>query len=158
MPRKFEYTERDLEEGIKYLMENLGKNEQEEIPYFEGWTPAYKLEDQGFKREYKIDLLDLGKKTSWDNVVKKIKDKKTSVEVQVSYDDAKDEIFEVSTKDREQGRKFAGSKKVFEENKEKIEKAFLDLKQRSLDFVVFRTYRGWPAIWDSVEFFSKAKK
>jgi hypothetical protein len=123
-----------------------------------GWTPRFDLSDSGFKLEHRVDLLTIGKKTSWSNLIKKIKGRKKSVESQFSLDDGKDEIYEITPKEREYARAHAGSKELFEKNKAKIDLAFEDMNKRNLDFVVFRSFRGWPAMWDVVEFYSKPTK
>jgi len=155
---EFRYSSEDVEKGKEYIKQQLGKPTSEEIPSFVGWTPAFDLYVSGFKLEHRIDLLNVGKKTTRDDLVKKVKGSKKPVESQLSLDDGKNEIYEFTPKEREYARSHAGSKELFEKNKSKIDQAFEDMDKRNLDFIVFRSFRGWPAIWDVVEFYSKPIK
>ncbi len=155
MPERFEYTSEDVEKGKSYIKNNLGKHNSEEIPLFIGWTPRFELNNLGFKLEHRVDLLVIGKKVGWNDLISRVKGAKKPVETQVDMDDGKDEIRVTTKQEMEYGRQHAGSQKLFDENKEKINQVFEDLNKKNIDYVVFRTFWGWPAVWDSVEFYSK---
>lgn len=143
----------------------------DELPVFTGWTPSFTLEYFGFRQEYDIDLVNIRK-------VKKIKDispklpeidpeyiaEKLGAEIVNKNKPSsihlvgKSGVREVTTKELEYGKQHAGSKYLFESKREEIQQAFDDLNQREVDFVAYRTYRGWPAVWDSVEFYSKPEE
>lgn len=117
----------------------------EQIQSFRGWTPHYQFEEAGFKREAKIDLLRIGKP------VKKLKTG--------SFQVAVEGVVEITPEDEQYGRANAGTKGILKtpENVKLLQAEYERLNNSETPFIVFRTYRGWPAIWDTVYFYSQGK-
>ena len=140
------YTEAN-KPNIEGLIEHELKNHEfgEKIQSFAGWTPHYQFEEAGFKLEKKVDLLRIGKP------VKRIKNGAFQVNVEG--------VIEITPEDEQYGRANAGTKGILRtpENKLLLRNEYERLNNSQIPFVVFRTYRGWPAIWDSVYFFSQGE-
>ncbi|MBS3152658.1 hypothetical protein J4230_04580 [Candidatus Woesearchaeota archaeon] len=125
-----------------WFVYELKKHEiTEEIPTFRGWTPSYDFVASEFKLEDDIGLVNIGKEV-------KLSKKPGNYLVG-------ENVREVSASELQYGRRFAGTKELFEKNKYKIEQTFSRLNCSNIEFIVFRTYRGWPAVWDDLYFFSK---
>ena len=152
MAKRFIYNEEDIKKGKEDIKNSLRQHKiTEDIPLFVGWTPKFYLQENGFKQEYELDLLKLGKKSSWNDMAKRINEGQT-IETQIGDEG---EVVEVSPGERILARGLAGSKELFEKNKLDIEKIFDDLNQKGIEFIVYRSFRGWPAIWDNIGFYSK---
>ena len=135
------------EKEVRKKLNNYSKPKNiDDLPVFTGWTPKYTLEYFGFKLENRIELLDIGKEVE--------RNYKRKGQFLVSEGALK----RVTEKEMKYGRRHAGSKELFEQKRRKIQKTFNDLNEKNIDFVVYRTFRGWPAVWDAIEFFSKPKK
>ncbi|MDO8480200.1 MAG: hypothetical protein Q7S65_00110 [Nanoarchaeota archaeon] len=108
---------------------------QEGEPYLllRGWTPSFSFEKAGFKKEYEIELLQIGTP---------------------HVDEGGTRYKSVTQEELEFGRLHAGSEKLYDDHRSEIQRAYTDLNQRGVEFIVFRTYRGWPACWDSLHFYS----
>ena len=161
----------ETEKEVRKKLNNYKKPESiEDIPVFTGWTPSYTLHYFGFNLESRIELINIGKEVTKTKKIKDTSKKLPKVDgkyiaeklgaEQISkgqYQVSKGRIIKVTQKELEYGRQNAGSKGLFEQKRPEVQKTFDDLNQKGIEFVVYRTYRGWPAVWDSVEFYSKPK-
>ncbi|MBI4451545.1 hypothetical protein HY642_06225 [Candidatus Woesearchaeota archaeon] len=101
------------------------------LPLIPGATPAFKLHDNGLHREARIELLLLGKPQR----ISGVKVRKLGPE-----DFAKQHL--------------AGSHGLLEtpKNKRLLAKALERIA--GTEVIAYRTYRQWPATWDSIEFWT----
>jgi len=121
-----------------------------EIQHFRGWTPAIEFEISGFKLEEKIDLLNVGREIPLESLGGGSFQIGTSQQGGVR-------VKEVTVSDLEYGRKNAGTVEVLDKHCERIVTTFQRLNEQGTEFVTFRTYRGGPAVWDYVYFFSQGQ-
>ncbi|MBI2672241.1 hypothetical protein HYX16_04875 [Candidatus Woesearchaeota archaeon] len=148
----------ETEKSVRKKLNNYKKPKSiDDLPAFTGWTPSFTLEYFGFKLEYSIDLIKIGREVDLEKEVSKVKYKGKG-HFQVGFQVSSKGIKKVTEEEREYGRQHAGSKGLFEQKRPEIQKAFDDLTQKGINFVGYRTYRGWPAVWDNVEFYSKPEK
>jgi len=117
------------------------------IQKFIGYTPIFELKDFGFQEVAEFDLLDF--LSTWQNL---------------------DEVLKIPEKDRFfpapygkviegenvlKARRLAGSDEVFERQRIRIERTFNELNADQIEFIVFRTFRNYPASWDKIYFYTQ---
>ncbi len=117
----------------------VGKHSSlDSIAKFSGWTPGFDLLKAGFKQEYSFDLLK--------NYIKSI----TNVNGHLG-------IWYGNPEELGKVRTLAGSQTVLNEHKKEICSALEKLNSANTNYVLFRTYRGFPAVWDYVEIYSTTR-
>jgi len=115
----------------KWRSYRFGKhNSQEDITTLEGYTESFLFEDVGMKREFEIDLLQNYTNSIFlDGALRKSPKKDISLE---------------------RVRSLAGSDELFEEMSFVVNDSFDYLNKKGLNYIVFRSYRNYPAFWDSI--------
>ncbi len=117
------YTEKDELKESPLCEFELGQHSVDEsFPVIHGWTPRFRLEEAGFKKEYEIDLIQIRQKIVKGNGG-------------IAYFQARG----VS----------AGTRELFEKHRKELENAFTQLNQKRIDYFVFRSYRKFPP-WDNI--------
>ncbi len=115
----------------------------EKIPGFAGWTPHYDFDASGFTLEEDIDLIRIGKVI--DNL---------TLSKGGQFLIGSKGVRKITSDELAYGNAHAGGKELFEKNRKRIEATFNRLNEQNIEFIVFRTYRGWPAVWDDIYFYS----
>ena len=123
------------------------------IQTFKGWTPSFDFVASGFKLEDEVNLIEIGEEVENDR-----KQEQPYGAFQVGADKkGKTKLVRVNPSKLAYARSHVGTKELLEQNKPRIEQTFNRLNNYGIEFVVFRTYRGWPAVWDDLYFFSKGE-
>ncbi|MBI2148338.1 hypothetical protein HYU23_01550 [Candidatus Woesearchaeota archaeon] len=124
-----------------WLVYELRRHEiSEEIPTYKGWTPSFDFINSSFKFEDDVSLIEVGKPSSKIN--------------EGAYQVGDGKVIKVDPSKLNYARANVGSIELIEANKNRIEKTFDRLNEARIDFILFRTYRAWPAVWDNICFFS----
>ena len=155
--RQFELFKKEpwfREDGwIKY---ELKRHEIEGIPSiqtFKGWTPSFDFVGSGFKLEDEIDLIKVEEEVKEDE-----RNKQRYGAFQAGADTkGKPRITTIDPTKLAYARAHIGTQELLEQNKERIERPFKKLNDEEIEFIVFRTYRHGPAVWDTLYFFSKGE-
>lgn len=112
------------------------------LTFFCGSTPCYKLEESGFKREARVDLLG-------------IRDKICDIDLGKGgmFQVGSSGIVRISSEDLSRRGQIGTTKLLFSPKNKRILSELLEYICGK-ELIVYRTYRAWPAMWDCIEFYS----
>ncbi len=128
----------------------LGKHlMEEEIPTFEGFTPRFCLKDARLKEESEIDLLE-----EFSEYLD-LKEERGKFSMNIENKGSLTKC--IKGENLNKARANAGTNEAYESKRKNIEEEFSRLNNEGIEFLVFRTFRKFPATWDNISFYSQGK-